>query len=196
LDCFYFFGNSQRFAHCRTRCNHCWRFHRAFHSRSFLCNLTSKKLLHEFEILANGLKSGDASNQELSIPAPAARIAKTLLVKSDEVAILAVCEKSRHLYFLLPQALRNVGHIPLSSTSEIVNNFAAVRHASGFEGVRDESLNASAIQRIISAPILAEGKVIGVIQISRKAGAIAEAARNLLRTSWENFWRSASRREN
>ncbi len=147
----------------------------------------SKKLEHEFEILADRLKSGDASNQELSIPALAERIAKTLHVKSDEVAILAVSEKWRHLCFLVPQALRNVGHIPLSSTSalaartvrdsrpEIVNNFATVRHASVFEGVKDESLNASAIQRIISAPILAEGKVIGVIQISRKAAAVAEA---------------------
>jgi len=89
--------------------------------------------------------------------------------------------------FLVPQALRNVGHIPLSSTSalaartlresrpEIVNNFSTVRHASVFEGVKDESLNASAMQRIISAPILAEGKVIGVIQIGRKAGTVAEA---------------------
>ena len=147
----------------------------------------SKKLEHEFEILANSLKSGDASNQELSIPALAERIAKTLHVKSDEVAILAVSEKWRHLCFLAPQALRNVGRIPLSSTSalaartvrdsrpEIVNNFATVRHASVFEGVKDESLNRSAIQRIISAPILAEGKVIGVIQICRKAAAVAEA---------------------
>jgi GAF domain-containing protein len=147
----------------------------------------SQKLVHEFEILANSLKSGDASNQELSIPALAERIAKTLHVKSDEVAILAVSEKWRHLCFLAPQALRNVGHIPLSSTSalaartvrdsrpEIVNNFATARHASVFEGVKDESLNAAAIQRIISAPILAEGKVIGVIQISRKATAVAEA---------------------
>jgi GAF domain-containing protein len=147
----------------------------------------SKKLEHEFEILANSLKSGDAANRELSIPALAERIAETLHVKSDEVAILAVSEKWRHLFFLVPQALRNVGHIPLSSTSalaartvrggrpEIVNNFATALHASVFEGVKDQSLNASAIQRIISAPILAEGKVIGVIQISRKAAAVAEA---------------------
>jgi GAF domain-containing protein len=153
--------------------------------------LMSQKLVHEFEILANSLKSGDASNQELSIPALAERIAKTLHVKSDEVAILAVSEKSRHLCFLAPQALRNVGHIPLSSTTalaartvrdsrpEIVNNFATVRHASVFEGLKDESLNAAAIQRIISAPILAEGKVIGVIQISRKAAAVAEAGPEL-----------------
>jgi transcriptional regulator with GAF, ATPase, and Fis domain len=147
----------------------------------------SKKLVDEFEILANSLKSGDASNQELSISVLAERIAKTLHVKSDEVAILGVSEKRRHLYFLVPQALRNVGHIPLSSTSalaartvrdrrpEILNNFVTVRHASVFEGVKDESLNASAIQRIISAPILAEGKVIGVIQISRKAATVSEA---------------------
>jgi len=79
----------------------------------------SKKLEHEFEILANSLKSGDASNQELSIPALAERIAKTLHVKSDEVAIFAVSEKWRHLCFLVPQALRNVGHIPLSSSSAL-----------------------------------------------------------------------------
>jgi GAF domain-containing protein len=147
----------------------------------------SKKLADELEILASSLKSGDASNQQLSISALAERIAKSLHVKSDEVAILAVSEKWRHLYFLVPQALRNVGHIPLSSTSalaartardsrpEILNNFSTVRHASVFEGVKAESLNASAIQRIISAPILADGKVIGVIQISRKAPTVTEA---------------------
>jgi GAF domain-containing protein len=149
--------------------------------------LMSKKLADELEILASSLKSGDASNQQLSISALAERIAKHLHVKSDEVAILAVSGKWRHLYFLVPQALRNVGHIPLSSTSalaartvrdsrpEILNNFSTVRHASVFEGVKAESLSASAIQRIISAPILADGKVIGVIQISRKAPTVTEA---------------------
>src|SRR6201982_1002863 len=147
----------------------------------------SKKLADEFEILASSLKSGDASNQQLSISAVAERIAKSLHVKSDEVAILAVSEKWRHLYFLVPEALRNVGHIPLSSTSalaartvrdsrpEIMNNFSTVRHASVFEGVKAETLNAGATQRIISAPILADGRVIGVIQISRKAATVSEA---------------------
>jgi hypothetical protein len=147
----------------------------------------SKHLAAEFEILANSLKSGDVANSQLSIPALADRIAKNLHVKSDEVAILVVSDRWRHLYFLVPQALRNVGHIPLSSTSalaartvresrpDIVNNFSTVRHASVFEGVKAESLTASAIQKIISAPILADGKVIGVIQISRKAPTAAEA---------------------
>jgi GAF domain len=147
----------------------------------------SNQLADEFETLANNLVSGDASNQQLSISALAERIATTLRVKTDEVAILAVSEKWRHLYFLVPQALRNVGHIPLSSTSalaartvrdsrpDLVNNFSTVRHASVFEGVQAESLNAAAIQRIISAPILADGKVIGVIQISRKGATVAQA---------------------
>ena len=147
----------------------------------------SKSLAAEFEVIANSLKSGDAANSQLSISALAERIAKEFKVKSDEVAILAVSERWRHLYFLVPEALCNVGYIPLSSTSalaartvrdsrpDIANNFASVRHASVFEGVKAETLNASAIQKIISAPILADAKVIGVIQISRKAATAQEA---------------------
>ena len=147
----------------------------------------SKNLAAEFEVIANSLQSGDAANSQLSIAAPAGHIAKDLHVKTDEVAILAISERQRHLYFLVPEALRNVGQIPLSSTSalaartvrdrrsEIINNFSNVRHASVFEGVKAESLNTSAIQKIISAPILANGKNIGVIQISRKAVTIPEA---------------------
>ena len=75
------------------------------------------------------------------------------------------------------QALRNVCHIPLSSTSalaaresrpEIDNSLAKSRHGSVFEGVRLSGENTEAIQKIISAPILADGKVVGVLQISRK----------------------------
>ena len=147
----------------------------------------TKSLAAELELLANRMTSEDAHNQQLSIPALAERIAKTLKVKTDEVAILAISERQRSLRFLVPQALCNVGSIPLSSTSalaartvresrpDIVNNFAAMRHASVFEGVKGESLNPIAIQKIVSAPILREGKVIGVIQISRKGPSAAEA---------------------
>src|SRR5579863_4302028 len=147
----------------------------------------TKSLAAELELLANRMTSQDAHNQQLSIPALAERIAKNLKVKTDEVAILAISERQRSLQFLVPQALRNVGSIPLSSTSalaartvresrpDIVNNFAGTRHASVFEGVKGEALNAIAIQKIISAPILHDGKVIGVIQISRKAASVADA---------------------
>jgi len=147
----------------------------------------SKSLASEFELLANRMTEEHAGNQELSMPALAERIAEHLGVQPEEVAILAVSERRRQLSFLVPEALRNVGSIPLSSTSalaartvrdsrpDIVNNFAGVRHASVFEGVRAEALTATAIQKIVSAPILADGKVIGVIQISRKAASAAEA---------------------
>ena len=148
----------------------------------------TKSLASELELLANRLNQEDSSgDQQLSIPVLAERIAKNLHVKTDEVAILAISERQRSLRFLVPEALRNVGSSPLSSTSalaartaresrpDIVNNFAAMRHASVFEAVKAESLNATAIQKIISAPILHESKVIGVIQISRKGASAAEA---------------------
>src|SRR5215475_10168645 len=147
----------------------------------------TKSLAAELELLAHHMLSEQSGNQQLSIPALAERIAKDLQVNPDEVAILAVAEKSKSLNFLVPEALRNVGSIPLSSTSalaartvresrpEILNNFSAVRHASVFEGVKAEALTATAIQKIVSAPILCDGKVIGVIQISRKASSSADA---------------------
>jgi len=147
----------------------------------------SKRLAAEFELIANSLKAGDAANSQLSLATLAERIAKNLNVKADEVAILAISERHRNLYFLVPEALRNVGQVPLSSTSalaartvrdsrpEIINNFSVVRHASVFEAVKADTLTASAIQKIISAPILVDGKVIAVIQVSRKAATPAEA---------------------
>jgi hypothetical protein len=80
----------------------------------------------------------------------------------------------------VPQALKNVGFIPLSSHSalaartarenrtEVDNNFHETRHARVFEGVKTESLSAEAIQKIVSAPITVDGKVVGVFQVSRK----------------------------
>ena len=147
----------------------------------------TKSLAAELELLANRMTSEEAGNQQLSIPALAERIATSLKVKPDEVAILAVSERQRSLQFLVPTPLSKVGSIPLSSTSalaartaresrpDIVNNFSTMRHASVFEGVKADSLSATAIQKIISAPILFESRVIGVIQISRKGSSPAEA---------------------
>ena len=84
------------------------------------------------------------------------------------------------MHFLVPQALRNVGFIPLSSNSalaartvrdnrpEINNSFSTVRHATVFEGVKTATTTGESIQKIISAPILCDEKVVGVMQISRK----------------------------
>lgn len=109
-------------------------------------------------------------------------------VTPHEVAILGVTADARFLKFLAPQTLRAVGQIPLSSGSalavrtvremkpEIVNHFYAVPHASVFEGVPvSETERGEPIQKIMSSPIMAGGKAIGVVQVSRKGKSTAEA---------------------
>jgi len=147
----------------------------------------STSLVSELERLATALESDGTAAAEVSLPAVAEKIAKELRVKADEVAILAVSNRWRHLHFLVPHVLKNVGFIPLTSNSalaartardsrsEINNNFSAVRHASVFEGVKAATMTGESIQKIISAPILFEGKVVGVMQVSRKGDSASSA---------------------
>ncbi len=144
-------------------------------------------LVSELERLAETLQADAASAAQISLPSLGERIAKYMGVKVDEVAILGVSTRWRHLHFLVPEVLKNVGFIPLSSNSalaartaresrpEINNSFAAVRHASVFEGVKAATSTGESIQKIVSAPILCEGKVVGVMQISRKGASAATA---------------------
>jgi hypothetical protein len=145
------------------------------------------RLVSELERLAASLESDGTAAAEVSLPAVAEKIAKELRVKGDEVAILAVSNRWRHLHFLVPHVLKNVGFIPLTSTSalaartaresrpEINNKFSAVPHASVFEGVKAATMTGESIQKIISAPILFDGKVVGVMQVSRKGDSGASA---------------------
>ena len=84
--------------------------------------------------------------------------------------------------------LRTVGQIPLSSTNslaartvrekrpELINHFSVVPHASVFEAVPiAEEQRGDPIQKIMSSPIQSSGKVIGVIQVSRKGKAMTDA---------------------
>jgi len=135
--------------------------------------MSSIGLVAELERLAIAIgaqKPGD--EEEISLPSVAERISKALGVKPDEVAILAVSMKWRHLHFLVPQALKNVGFIPLSSPSAAGrahragksrrsdNRFHETRHASVFEGVKNDALIAEAIRKIVSAPITVGDKVL------------------------------------
>ena len=141
---------------------------------------TSLSLVSELERIANGLVTDASGTSQISLPSIAERIAKSLGVKTDEVAILGLSTKWRHLHFLVPESLKNVGFIPLSSNSalaartardsrpEINNNFSGARHATVFEGAKGGGESGEPLQKIISAPLLSDGKVIGVIQISRK----------------------------
>ena len=137
-------------------------------------------LVTELERLADGLGENPDAGSPISWPVVAERIARNLGVKPDEVGILGLSARWRHLYFLVPEALKNVGFIPLTSSSalaartvresrpEINNVFSNSKHATVFEGVKTGGETAEAIQKIISAPILSGDNVIGVIQISRK----------------------------
>lgn len=116
----------------------------------------------------------------------ATKVAKLLNVQRTEVAFLRL--ESTLLKFLHPPELRAAGAIPLSSnavaartaatrTSLLSNNFRRVKHVNLFETVRlasdlsgTEFIETAPIQKLISVPIECErdGKVLGVVQISRK----------------------------
>lgn len=148
---------------------------------------TSLSLASELERIANAVESDSAATSQISLPGIAERIAKNLGVKPDEVALMGVSARWRHLHFLVPESLKQVGFIPLSSTSaiaaktaresrpDIINNFASVRHATVFEGVKIGGESSELIQKMISAPILSGDKVVGVIQVSRKGASAKEA---------------------
>jgi GAF domain-containing protein len=137
-------------------------------------------LVTELERLAETLGVESGGPAQIVFATVAEGIAKSLFVRADEVAILGVSNRWRHLYFIVPEALKNVGFIPLSSKSalaarttrenrpEIINDFTSVKHASVFEGVKLAPESGEVIQKIISAPILSDDRVVGVIQISRK----------------------------
>jgi hypothetical protein len=141
---------------------------------------TSLSLASELERIANALESDAIATSQISLTGIAERIAKNLGVRPDEIALMGVSTRWRHLHFLVPVSLKQVGFIPLSSTSaiaartaresrpDIINNFASVRHATVFEGVKIGGESSELIQKMISAPILSGDKVVGVIQVSRK----------------------------
>jgi GAF domain-containing protein len=144
-------------------------------------------LATELERLADALESEAGDQPQISFVSVAERIAKALSVRTEEVAILGVSHRWQHLHFVVPEALKNVGFIPLSSKTalaarttresrpEIINDFTSVRHATVFEGVKLAAESAEIIQKIISAPILSGDRVVGVIQISRKGANVKTA---------------------
>ena len=112
----------------------------------------------------------------------AAQISKGFKVKKGEVAILRLSSDGNMLSFVFPTKLSVVGAIPLTAPhslaaktirdkrGDIVNNFSTYRHPTVFEAV-DLSAEEKAlpIQKIMSSPMIVDEKVIGVIQVSRKA---------------------------
>jgi GAF domain-containing protein len=140
-----------------------------------------KKWAHELARMAN---DGEAARLDRAIEL----IAKNFGVRSHEVAILGLTTDERSLRFLAPDNLRAIGEIPLSSSTslaartvrerrpEVINRFTAVPHASVFEAVPiAEDQPGQPIQKIMSSPVLADNRVVGVVQVSRRADEIGEA---------------------
>lgn len=117
----------------------------------------------------------------------AEQISKGFSVKPDEVALLALIQQEKFLKFVVPEKLQQVGNIPMTSTNslavrtardkrpEIINNFTTARHPTVFEAVPLGQQRGDPIQKIMSAPMVADSKVVGVIQVSRKGKTLGAA---------------------
>jgi signal transduction protein with GAF and PtsI domain len=149
--------------------------------------MQQEKEIAELRRVVESSANADQQVEAAAVARIAERIAKAFRTEADEVAILSLTSGKRFLSFLYPEALRAVGTIPLTSNSalaartarerkpEMMNNFALVRHATVFEGVPLGRNEGEVIQKILSAPIIAEGTVLGVVQVSRKGRSATDA---------------------
>jgi transcriptional regulator with GAF, ATPase, and Fis domain len=127
------------------------------------------------------VKSGKGLDEEV-LTKIATELTRLFSVKTDEVAILELAQNGAILSFLFPTKLRKVGSIPMSTTNslavrtvrekrpEMINNFPAQKHPTVFESVALDGTKQerNPIQKIMSVPLLVDGKPVGAIQISRK----------------------------
>ena len=139
----------------------------------------------------------------------AVELANMFGVKQEEVGILKLEKDS--LVFAHPAKLHNVGRIPLNSPAiaartahskrpETINNFTHTRHATFFEmvdvnakpGEKKSSKNELIIQKLMSAPVVAEARVVGVIQICRKGATPQAAGADFTSTDLQNLVASAA----
>jgi len=141
----------------------------------------------EVEKLIDSIEKESAPPDPESLSKVIRQLAKLFGVSEDEVAIMEVVSSGRTLRFVIPEKLREVGSIPVSSTTalaartvregraDILNNFPIARHASVFEGVPMGRNPGESIQKIMSAPILRGKTVVGVVQICRKGVSLTDA---------------------
>lgn len=135
------------------------------------------------------LSTVPSENERLEVMAKA--ISQAFKVKPVEVAIFSFDEGREMISFLWPFQLRNAGLLPLSAHNSLVtktvlekratlnNSFSTTPHASIFEQFRlGPESPPLPIQKIMSAPLVHEGKIRGVIQVSRKGLSDMEAGDN------------------
>ena len=125
-------------------------------------------------------KSGQALSGQV-LEKIVSELSKAFHVKLDEVAVLHLTHNGAVLSFLYPLKLQKVGSIPMTSSSslavrtvrekrpEMINNFPAQKHPTIFEAIALSSeTKGNPIQKIMSAPLVVDGKAVGVVQVCRK----------------------------
>jgi transcriptional regulator with GAF, ATPase, and Fis domain len=148
----------------------------------------SSEFINELKKWAAELARRSGEGNEVGLNRAVDLISRNFSVRPHEVAIFALTPDERFLQFLTPERLRDVGQIPTTSThslaartvrekrAEVINHFSVIPHSSVFEAVPiADDQPGEAIQKIMSAPLLVDRKVVGVIQVSRKANTAAEA---------------------
>jgi len=130
------------------------------------------------------------TSPEVRLEASVKFISLAFSVKLDEVAVFLLDKEGESLNFAWPPKLKNSGSIPLSAANPLAaqtarenrgvfnNTFAALPHASVFELFRIDKDKPLPIQKIVSAPMTLDGKVRGVIQVSRKGETGADAGKD------------------
>jgi hypothetical protein len=141
----------------------------------------------ELEEILDRIEKESAPLDSNSLAQVGQQMAKRFGVEEDEVAIMEIAPSGRFLRFVIPEKLREVGTIPLSSNTalaartvrerraDVLNNFPIARHATVFEGVPLGRRSGESIQKIMSAVILRENVVVGVVQICRKGASLSDA---------------------
>lgn len=115
-------------------------------------------------------------------------IAQAFKVTPEEVAVFSYDGDQEILRFLWPLRLRNAGSLPLSAHNSLVietivnnratldNAFSTTPHSSIFEQFRlGPESPPKPIQKIMSVPLAANGRIRGAIQVSRKGTSGYEA---------------------
>lgn len=131
--------------------------------------------------LVDQMKKAGGPPSEEALTQLAAALAAPFKAKKDEIAILRLSPDGRMLSFVFPIKLSKVGAIPLTAShslaaktirdkrGEIVNNFSVYKHPTVFEAVDlSAEEKAAPIQKILSTPMIVNGKIVGAIQVSRK----------------------------
>lgn len=115
----------------------------------------------------------------------AAAIASNFKVRPEEVAILRTAGNGTRLEFIFPEKLAKVGSIPMTNTSALavrtvrgqrslfMNRFATAPHPIAFEAVHLGPKSSQPVRKIMSVPVVAQGRAVGVIQVSRRGPTVA-----------------------